>query len=112
LSGPSKLLLALQLILHRNLPAGSADAAFSVGVRLFPVAALGCALAGGVLAWRQRASAPLEATISVIAVLVVPAVLFGTLEGEQAGLVMGALAGVGLALWAGRLTARRVQRAS
>jgi apolipoprotein N-acyltransferase len=110
LCGPSKLLLALQLVMHRNIPAGAADDAFSVGVRLFPVAALGCALAGGVLAWRQRASAPLEATLSVIAVLVVPAVLFGTLEGEQAGLVMGALAGVGLALWAGRLTARRMQR--
>jgi len=110
LSGPTRLWLALQLIAHRNLPAGSADSAFSVGVRLFPVAAIGCALAGAILAWRQRASAPLEATLSVIAVLVVPATLFGTLEGEQAGLVMGALAGVGLALWAGRYTARKLTR--
>jgi apolipoprotein N-acyltransferase len=110
LSGPSKLGLAIDLLTHRNLPAGSADAAFSVGVRMFLIAAIGCAGLGAFLAWRQRASAPLEATLAVIAVLVVPATVFGTLEGEQAGLVMGALAGIGFALLAGRMTARRLTR--
>jgi apolipoprotein N-acyltransferase len=108
IAGASQVPIAIDLVTHRNLPANSAAIAFSTGVRLVPVAVLGCLLTGIALAWRQRASAPLEAAIAVLGVLVVPAVLVGTLEGEQAGLVIGALVGVGLALLGGRLTANRL----
>jgi hypothetical protein len=110
LAGPSKLGLAILLLLHRAVPGGQMDAAFSTGVRLVPAIAIGCAIAGGLLAWRQRASAPLESTLAVIAVLVVPATLVGTLEGEQAGLVIAALLGIAIALLGGRLTAKRFFR--
>ena len=46
----------------------------------------------------------LECTLAVIAVLVCPALVVGTLEGEQAGLVIGALLGVALARLGARIT--------
>jgi apolipoprotein N-acyltransferase len=107
LAGPSRVGLALALIAHRALPPGSADAAFSTGVRLFPVVALGCALAGVAIARQNRGRAPLESALAVLAILVVPALALGTLEGEQAGLVLTALAGIGVASLAARIYYRR-----
>jgi hypothetical protein len=45
--------------------------------------------------------------VAVGAVLLVPAIAFGTLEGEQAGLVISALAGIAVAALAARLATRR-----
>jgi apolipoprotein N-acyltransferase len=104
LSGPSRVLLALRLVAHLPLGAAAGDAAFSTGVRLAPVVAIGCALAGVLIARRARARARLEAALAVLAVLAVPALAVGTLEGEQAGLVIIALAGIGVALLGVRFT--------
>jgi predicted amidohydrolase len=111
LAGPSSIGMALRLIAHRNLEAGTQDVAFATGIRLVPVIALGALAVGVVLTRRLRATAPLEVTAAILAILVVPAVLIGTLEGEQAGLVIGALLAIGLALLAGRLTRRFAARA-
>ena len=44
----------------------------------------------------------LELAMAVLAIVVVPAVLFGTLEGEQAGLVISAMLAIGLSFFGGR----------
>ena len=44
--------------------------------------------------------------MAVMSFLVVPAMLFGTLEGEQAGLVISATLAIGLAYFAGRIYRR------
>ncbi|HEY7957021.1 MAG TPA: apolipoprotein N-acyltransferase [Polyangia bacterium] len=109
-SGPSRLGLAISLLLHRTLPPGSEAVAFRTGLGLVPALIVGCALAGWLTARRARPAltpARLEIALSVIAVMVAPAMIFGTLEGEQAGLVLGAMAGVGVALLSARLLARR-----
>jgi apolipoprotein N-acyltransferase len=106
--------LVWQLITHRPVSA-SVDTSFAVGVRLIPVTALACMMAGVVIAWLARASAErprLESAIAVLLVLVAPATLLGTLEGEQAGLVIMALIAIGLTLLAGRLTRRYLRKAS
>jgi apolipoprotein N-acyltransferase len=98
--------IVFQLLVHRHLTA-SLDAGFAVGVRLIPTTAIACALAGVVIARMARGATELprlESAVAVLLVLVVPATLFGTLEGEQAGLVIMAAAAIGLALLAGRLT--------
>jgi hypothetical protein len=48
--------------------------------------------------------------MGVLAVLVVPAVLVGTLEGEQAGLVISALLAIGITFFAGRIYRRLFPR--
>jgi apolipoprotein N-acyltransferase len=106
LAGPSQIGLALRLLAHRTLEANTQDIAFSTGVKLIPVVMLGAIALGVVLTRRLRTTAPLEVTAAVLAVLVAPAVLVGTLEGEQAGLVIAALLTTGLALLAGRITRR------
>jgi apolipoprotein N-acyltransferase len=130
LASGGQLALGLNLLLHRNIPGvhqstALADLAFSTGLRLVAAAALGCALAGVALARQarddhrrappaaqgRRARAPVESALAVLAVLVAPALALGRLEGEQAGLVIGALAGIGVALAAGRLYSRRRRRA-
>jgi apolipoprotein N-acyltransferase len=108
--GPRNLGLALLLIAHRPLgvPVGLA---FSVGVRLIPAVALACLGAGVVVTRLARPPAGepgprLEAAMAVLAVLVAPAALVGTLEGEQAGLVIMALVAVLLTLAAARVARR------
>jgi hypothetical protein len=106
--------LVFQLITHRPVSA-SVDTSFAVGVRLIPVTALACMAAGVVIAWLARASAErprLESAIAVLLVLVAPATLVGTLEGEQAGLVIMALIAIGLTLLAGRVARRYLGKAS
>jgi apolipoprotein N-acyltransferase len=97
--------LALSLLAHRNIPEGLADVAFSTGLWLVPAVALGCALCG-IAVTRAGGPAPLEAACAVLLVLVVPALLLGTLEGEQAGLVISAMLAMALAAGAGRLYRR------
>jgi apolipoprotein N-acyltransferase len=105
LAGPGNLGVALALLAHR--PAGEENLAFSVGVRLVPAVLVGCIAAGVAIAWRARERAPLEAALAVLAVLVVPALAVGTLEGEQAGLVIAALAGISVASYVATRVARR-----
>ena len=107
LAGPGHLGLALELLAHRTLEGVDAAAAFRTGLALVPALVIGCALGGIVVVRANRGAARLESALAVIAIMVVPALAFGTLEGEQAGLVLAALAGIGTASLAGRLTARR-----
>ena len=108
--GPGHLRVVLQLLTHRPLDV-DADVSFSVGVHLLPAVTIACLVAGCVVA-RMARTPPgergprLEMTMSVLGILVVPAVLFGTLEGEQAGLVISALVATGLAFFAGRMYRR------
>jgi apolipoprotein N-acyltransferase len=88
--------LALQILARRHV--GESDLTFATGVWLLPAALLGC-VAAGLIARRRR----LEAAVAVVIVLVGPALLFGTLEGEQAGLVISAMLGVTVAFIAGKL---------
>jgi len=108
--GPGHLRVVFQLLLHRPL-AVDADESFTVGVHLLPAVTIGCLLAGAVVARLARTPAGergprLETAMAILAILVVPAVLFGTLEGEQAGLVISALLAIGLAFFAGRIYRR------
>ena len=87
------------------------DVSFTVGVHLLPAVTIGCLVAGAALTRvarvpRGERGPRLELAMAVMAVLVVPAVLFGTLEGEQAGLVISALLAFGLASFAARLYRR------
>ncbi len=106
LCGPSHLDMAALLIAHHTLAPGSAALAFSTGVRLFPAIALGCMVAGLLLYRRARKLVTVEAAIAISAVLVVPALIWGTLEGEQAGLVLSALFALALT-WGAMWIARR-----
>ncbi len=108
--GPGHLRTVIQLLTHRHISA-DADVAFTVGVHLLPGVTIACLVAGAVVA--RLAATPrgergprLEMAMSVLAILVVPAVLFGTLEGEQAGLVIAAMLATGLAFFAGRIYRR------
>lgn len=109
--GPSHLGLAARLIAYRPLAEVDPSLRFSVGLRLIAAAALACLSAGALVAHRGRkADRPrLEAVLAILAVLVVPPVLIGSLEGEQTGLVLSTLGAVGLALFAGWLY-RRLRR--
>jgi apolipoprotein N-acyltransferase len=108
--GPGHLRVVWQLLTHRPLTV-DVDEGFSVGVHLLPAVTIACMVAGAVVSHLARTPAGergprLEVAMSVLAVLVVPAVLVGTLEGEQAGLVISALLAIGLAFFAGRLSRR------
>ena len=103
MAGPARLGLALALVSHRTLKPGIEDVAFRTGLTLVPALVLGCALAGFFAVRAARGPAPLEASLAVLAVMVAPALAFGTLEGEQAGLVLSALAGILVAALAGRI---------
>jgi apolipoprotein N-acyltransferase len=105
LAGPSRVGLALNLLAHRTIENSSDDAAvaFRTGLVLVLAVALGCLASGFAVMRRAREPRPLETAVGVLLVLVLPAVALGTLEGEQAGLVIGALLAVGVALLGGRL---------
>ena len=100
----------MQILTHRPV-GGDPDVAFNVGVHLLPAVTLGCFVAGAVVARLARtpkgARGPrLELAMGILAVVVVPAVLFGTLEGEQAGLVISAMLAIGLSFFAARIYRR------
>jgi predicted amidohydrolase len=108
--GPGHLRVVLQLIAHRKLTV-DADVGFSVGVHLLPAVTIACLVAGAIVARMARTPTGergprLEMAMAVMAILVVPAVLFGTLEGEQAGLVIATMLAIGLAFFAGRIYRR------
>jgi apolipoprotein N-acyltransferase len=111
-SGPGDVGFALELLALRPQPLGIEDRVFAVGVRLVGVVALGAIVAGVTVARAAargpRSKAALETALAVLAIVVAPALLFGRLEGTQAGLVISALASTGLAMWAGRITRRRL----
>src|SRR5207302_7934136 len=89
-------ILALEILARRHV--GESKLTFHTGVWLLPAAFFGC-IAAGLAAARKR----LEAASAVVVVLVGPALAAGTLEGEQAGLVISALLGTGVALGAAKL---------
>ena len=108
--GPGHLRVVWQILTHRTITA-DADVSFTVGVHLLPAVAIACLVAGAVVMRLSRTPADqprprLELAMSVLAVLVVPAVLVGTLEGEQAGLVISAILAVGLTFFAARIYRR------
>jgi apolipoprotein N-acyltransferase len=84
-------ILALEILARRHV--GESKLTFQTGVWLLPAAFLGC-LAAGMVAARKR----LELAAAVILGLAGPALAIGTLEGEQAGLVISAILGVLVAL--------------
>lgn len=109
--GPAHLRLVWQLLTHRAVTTADPDVSFQIGLRLVAAVALACLAAGAVVARRARVprgepGARLEAAMAVLAVLVVPPLLIGSLEGEEAGLVLSALAAIGLAFLGGRLWRR------
>jgi hypothetical protein len=113
LAGPSRVGLGLELLAHRTVDrtgggaAGeAAQVAFRTGLILILAVALGCLVSGAVVVRRARELRPLETAVGVLLILVLPAVTLGTLEGEQAGLVIGAACAVGIALLGGRLARR------
>ncbi len=95
-------LLALAILARRHV--SDQTLAFRTGLWLLPAAALGCIAAGIVARKVARGPAPLEVAVAVISMLVGPALAAGTLEGEQAGLVISAAVGVLVALAAGKLS--------
>ena len=108
--GPGHLRVVFQLLTHRPLTV-DADRSFTVGVHLLPAVTIACFVAGAVVARLARTprgerGPRLEMAMAVMAILVVPAALLGTLEGEQAGLVISVLLAIGLAFFAGRLYRR------
>ncbi len=104
-TGLERVGLGLRLLAHMAVPGVDAAVAFGTGVWMIPLLALGALSAGAVA--RRRGGGPAEAAVAVLAVMVAPALLLGTLEGEQAGLVIAALVGVALALLGARLARRR-----
>ena len=99
--------LGITLLAHGNVDPSLATAAFQTGLALAAALVIGCALAGVMITRANQGRARLETALAVIAIMVLPALLFGTLEGEQAGLVLAALAGIGIASLAARIAARR-----
>jgi hypothetical protein len=102
--GQSDLVVAARLLAHMPVPGVSANEAFHVGVTLVPLAVLGSLACGALV--RARGGARQEIIVALLAILAVPALVLGTLEGEQAGLVIGALIAVALGLLGARLGAR------
>jgi apolipoprotein N-acyltransferase len=98
------LALGTRLLLHMAVPGVDPARSFHVGAWLIPLAAIGSVAAGAVV--RRRGGARQEIIVAILLVLVAPALLFGTLEGEQAGLVIAALVAIGLGLVGARLARR------
>ncbi len=93
--GGERLQVGLRLLAH--LQSGTGEAlAFTTGVLLMGLAAVGSFVAGAVT--RRRGGDRLEIVVAILSVVAVPALLVGTLEGEQAGLVIGALLAIALGL--------------
>lgn len=108
--GPGHLVVVWQILTHRPVTA-DADVSFTVGVHLLPAVAIACMVAGAVVmrlgrSPRGEPGPRLEMAVSVLAILVVPPVLVGTLEGEQAGLVISAIFAIGLTFFAARVYRR------
>ncbi len=109
-AGPANLPTMVNLLAHRltGLPESQT---FPLGLRLAAIAAAASFATGYTIARRNRGlakPAELETGAALCLVLLVPALLFGTLEGEQAGLVILTAAALGL----GRLGARTGRRSA
>ncbi len=110
-AGFSRVGLALDLLAHRNLPPSlSPDISFSTGLAVAGGAIVGSLALGVILTRRAGAQMPLERALAVLAVMVAPALIFGTLEGEQAGLVIAALLAIALAKLSSRFAIPSARR--
>jgi apolipoprotein N-acyltransferase len=105
--GADAVAIGARLIAHMPVPGVDAAEAFRLGVWALLLAALGSVVTGALV--RRRGGATQEIVVALLAVLVVPALLFGMLEGEQAGLVIGALLSVALGLLGARLARPRAR---
>jgi apolipoprotein N-acyltransferase len=108
--GPSRIGLAARLWARRPLSEvgnADADAAFGVGLWLVVLSAVAALVSGVWLARRTRGRPRLEAGIAAVALVLVPPLLLGRLEGETAGLVFSAAGAVYLALIGVRIGAPR-----
>jgi len=104
LGGPANLAHGLGILAHMRV-AVSADLAFRLGLALVPGLVAGSIAMGIVLG--RRGATFLEMVLAVVAVMVLPALLLGTLEGEQAGLVISAMIAVAVARLAKRFAGSR-----
>jgi apolipoprotein N-acyltransferase len=102
-TGAGGLRLGLHLLTHRPIPAQLAAEAFTIGIRLLFIVAIGALISGGVVRRVARRRVRIESAIGVTMVLILPAACLGSLEGEQAGLVIGGLLAVALSLFGGFL---------
>jgi apolipoprotein N-acyltransferase len=100
--------LALSILARR--PVDDPDLAFKTGLWLLPAATLGCIAAGIAATRKAKGPARLEIAAAVILILCGPALAAGRLEGEQAGLVISALVGIGVALLSGHLAGKISRR--
>ena len=105
IGGPSGIGLGLRLVAHMAVPGVDEALAFSTGVWLIAFTAVASLVAGAFV--RRRGGERQEIVSALLVVLVAPAIFFGTLEGEQAGLVISALVAIALAILGGRLARRR-----
>jgi hypothetical protein len=105
MTGPSHIGMVLRL-LARRVADGSVppDLEFAAAWRLLLGTLVGSLVLGFVVAKRAKGEKrPLERALAVVAVWAAPAFAIGTLEGQQAGLVIGALLGILLARLGGKL---------
>jgi uncharacterized membrane protein len=104
LGGGARVLVGWRLLCHMAVPGVDEDFVFSTGVWMIPLLTLGCFGAGALV--RRTGGGRPEMAVAVLAMMVAPALLLGTLEGEQAGLVIAALLGVGLAFLGAKILGR------
>lgn len=102
--GGQRVQIGLRLLAHMSAGA-DADANFATGLVLFVLGIAGSVFAGAVA--RRRGGARQDVVVAVLLIVAIPALVLGTLEGEQAGLVIGAFAAVGLALLGAHFFRRR-----
>jgi apolipoprotein N-acyltransferase len=98
--------IGARLIAHMAVPGVDAAEVFRIGVWLVPLTALGSFLVGVIV--RRRGGDTAEIVVAILLVLAVPALVLGTLEGEQAGLVIAALVAVSVGLLGKRLASKRI----
>lgn len=104
LGGPERVAIGMRLLAHMGVGATPAALAFTTGLWLVPLVAIGCLVAGGVVV--RRGGGKQEIVVAILLVCTVPALALGTLEGEQAGLVVSALVAVLLGFVGARIATR------
>ncbi|MEO6951943.1 MAG: apolipoprotein N-acyltransferase [Polyangia bacterium] len=102
--GGQRVQVGLRLLAHMTSDA-SADDAFATGTVLFVLGIIGSVVAG--IVTTRRGGARQDVVVAILLVVALPALVLGTLEGEQAGLVVGGLVAVGLGLLGARFSRRR-----
>ncbi len=108
--GFERIALGARLLAHMSIGDSSEAVAFATGVWLIPLVAVGSFLTGFVV--KKRGGGAQEIVVAILALVALPALAFGTLEGEQAGLVTGDLLAIALGLFGARVAARASARAA